>query len=126
MYQIRLKQYSGTVPVTEERWALPETQDEPVPGYQVPESCVHEILSDKFPCSIQYRKFENGEDEHFTIRLEALRDMEMPISVSFQITRENWKRTEYVFMPAAAYNGNRMESKRLPYPPYYAGKAENG
>lgn len=114
MYQIVVKQYDKTFPTSEERWSLTEDCDG------------QEQYLKRIPCKVQYVKKTTENGDCFVICAEALRDMEKPVSVTFRETIENWKRTEYVFMPAAVYNGNRMESKRLPYPPYYAGKTENG
>lgn len=66
---------------------------------------------------------QNGQ---FRIRAEALEDLTFPVSVSLERVEEKWTRNEYVFMPAAVYNGNRMESRKIPYPPYCGEKTETG
>ena len=38
-------------------------------------------------------------------------------SISIDFTFDNWSKNNYVLMPAAAYNGNRFESRRLRYSP---------
>jgi hypothetical protein len=37
------------------------------------------------------------------------------VAVSFEI--DNWSKSNYVLLPAAAYNGNRFESRKIPYSP---------
>ena len=64
--------------------------------------------------------------DRFRIRAEALEDLTFPVSVSLERVEEKWTRNEYVFMPAAVYNGNRMESRKIPYPPYCGEKTETG
>jgi hypothetical protein len=38
-------------------------------------------------------------------------------SISIDFTFDNWSKSNYVLMPAAAYNGNRFESRRIRYSP---------
>ena len=38
-------------------------------------------------------------------------------SVSIDFTFDNWSKANYVLLPAAAYNGNRFESRRIRYSP---------
>jgi len=38
-------------------------------------------------------------------------------SIAFDFTFQNWSKTNYVLMPAATYNGNRYESRRIRYSP---------
>jgi len=38
-------------------------------------------------------------------------------SVSIDFTFDNWSKSNYVLMPASAYNGNRFESRRIRYSP---------
>lgn len=111
MYQISVKQYDGSCPIREEVWKLGEGQEKEFT---------------EIPCRVQYDRSITEEGEHFVIRATATQDMEKPFSVAFEAVVEDWKRTEYVFMPAAAYDGNRMESVRIPYPSYHVGKTENG
>ena len=110
MYQLIIKQYNGTIPVKEERWELQMHQGR----WEMP--LVH------FPCRVRCDRQERGEEEHFNICMEALADMEGPVSLAWKYSHEGWKGTEYVFMPGAVYDGNRMDSERLPYPPYHVGK----
>lgn len=110
MYQLIMKQYNGTIPVKEERRELQMHQGQ----WEMP--LVH------FPCRIRCDRQEREEGEYFHICMEALADMEDSVSLSWQYSHKGWKKTEYVFMPGAVYDGNRMDSERLPYPPYHVGK----
>ena len=38
-------------------------------------------------------------------------------SISIDFTFDNWSKSNYVLMPASAYNGNRFESRRIRYSP---------
>ena len=38
-------------------------------------------------------------------------------SISIDFTFANWSKSNYVLLPAAAYNGNRFESRRIRYSP---------
>lgn len=38
-------------------------------------------------------------------------------SISVDFTFDNWSKSNYVLMPASAYNGNRFESRRIRYSP---------
>ncbi len=38
-------------------------------------------------------------------------------SISIDFTFDNWSKSNYVLMPAATYNGNRFESRRIRYSP---------
>lgn len=111
MYQITVKQYDESCPITEESWKLEEGTEKEFA---------------EIPCKVQYDKKTTKDGEYFVIRATATEDMEQPFSVAFEAVIEDWNRREYVFMPAAVYDGNRMESVRIPYPPYHAQKTENG
>lgn len=112
MYQLIVKQYDGTMPVREECRELPMHQGD----WEMP--LVH------FPCHIRCEWQEREEGNYFKVSLEALEDLKAPISLSWQYSHDKWKGTEYVFMPGAVYDGNRMDSRRLPYPPYHAGEKD--
>lgn len=109
-YQIILKQYKGSIPVKEERW-IPGDTDKGVKNM------------DKFPVRVCF--LEEGD----TLILEAemvgnVGNFYEPVSLSLECKKTDWKKTEYVFFPGAVYDGNRMESKKIPYPPYHTGKTE--
>lgn len=106
-YQIIVKQYKGSVPVKEERWNMENT------GEQIKNL-------EQFPMNLRFT--ERGDS--LIVEAEMLQKFTEPVSVSLEYEKENWKKTEYVFFPAAVYNGNRMESKKIPYPPYHAGKTD--
>lgn len=47
------------------------------------------------------------------------RTLSFPVSVEFSVIIKNWKKENYVFAPAAVYNGNRFTCFPISYPPYY-------
>lgn len=113
-YQVILKQYLGSTPVKEECWKLDADQKE------------QHLEAESFPCGLQCSKREKEGEAHFILRLKMHEQMEEPISIALEYVEESWSGKEYVFMPAAVYDGNRMRSKHLSYPPYYAGSREEG
>lgn len=114
MYRIRLKQYEGSIPVREEVWELSQDCGEVSREFT------------EIPCLVTCNIEKDGDGTIFSMRARALKDMVSPVSLSLEMAKQDWKRENYVFMPAAAYNGNRMESQYLPYPPYSAKKTEKG
>jgi hypothetical protein len=48
------------------------------------------------------------------------------IGVGIQLEFSNWNTERYVLMPAAVYNGNRFESRPIPYPPILTDPADIG
>ena len=52
-------------------------------------------------------------DFEVTCQLES--GISSQTSISFDFTFDNWSKSNYVLMPAAAYNGNRFESRRIRY-----------
>ncbi|MDD3402283.1 MAG: hypothetical protein PHQ72_02845 [Hespellia sp.] len=114
MYQICLKQYNGSTPVKKESWIWEEEKREQIFRFQ------------SFPCQVQCVKQEDCQGEHVSICVEAKEPFDGPISISLEIVEEQWNKNAYVFMPAAVYDGNRMTSKYIPYPPYWAEKTESG
>lgn len=113
-YQIVFKQYDKSTPVLEERWR--------------PDSSKKEQWKylEQFPCRIQCIRCDEGSEQRFLLQTEMIHRLEMPISISLEFIKENWTGSEYVFMPGAVYDGNRMESKRIPYPPFHAGRSKEG
>ena len=59
---------------------------------------------------------------HFTL-IEGQAD---EVNVGLQFVFEDWNAANYVLMPAAVYNGNRFESRRIPYPPILTNPADIG
>lgn len=114
MYQIRLKQYEGSNPFREEVWPIAEEA-----GRQSREFT-------EIPCRVTCHIEKNGMETLCSLAAEALTDMEIPMSLSLERVETEWEKSNYVFFPAAAYDGNRMESRYLPYPPYSAEKNEKG
>lgn len=47
---------------------------------------------------------------------------EVAVGVRFPVTE--WRPDNFVFVPAAVYDGNRFEVKDMPYPPYWYDKSE--
>lgn len=47
-------------------------------------------------------------------------------SVSAHLNFKNWSVANYVLMPAAAYNGNRAESRKIGYPPFLDDPRDTG
>lgn len=111
-YQVIVKQYKGSIPVKEERWELEEGKENEA-----------KTLSN-FPVRIQCRQQREEDSLEILAEAELLETLDEPVSLALEYTRDNWKKTEYVFMPGAVYDGNRMESIKIPYPPYHAGKTD--
>lgn len=106
-YQIIIKQYKGSIPVEEERW-IPRDTDKGVKNM------------DKFPVRMCFQE----EGDTLILEAEMIGSFYEPVSISVEYEKTDWKKTEYVFFPGAVYDGNRMTSKKIPYPPYHAGKTE--
>jgi hypothetical protein len=59
---------------------------------------------------------ENGiVDAEVTFKLISGSETESAVAV--ELNFDNWSKDNYVLMPAAAYNGNRYESRKIPYSP---------
>lgn len=112
MYQITVKAYDGSIPVQTGSWS-------PEAGESVRDM-------EQIPVRVTCTWDRASRTDRFRIRAEALEDLTFPVSVSLERVEEKWTRNEYVFMPAAVYNGNRMESRKIPYPPYCGEKAVFG
>lgn len=127
MYQIRVRQYRGSIPVMEEVWR-PAELEEMGEGEQTAELAYRMKtlpLQIRLTCAREEKQRGNGsagEKRRFRVEAEALEDLEAPVSAALERTEEAWRRENYVFFPAAVYDGNRMESRYLPYPPYCAEK----
>ena len=114
MYQICMRQYHGSIPTVVEVWK---------PGSEAGErSAQLQTIPVKVTCSQK----QEGERREFIICAEALADLEAPASLSLEFEKPDWTGREYVFFPAAVYDGNHMESRKLPYPPYCAEKKADG
>ena len=106
MYQIVLKAYEGSHPIKEVYQRLDMEKE------------VQEYSFEEVPCKVTVTKKADREGVNFDITAEALKEIETPVSVSLELVEEAWKKTEYVFIPGAVYNGNRQESKYIAYPPW--------
>ncbi len=114
MFQIRIKQYKGSIPVMEEVWK-PEKDKE----LQTAELKTAPV---RIACSQSWDEKAGS----YRICAEALEDLKMPVSLALEKNVKKWDKENYVFMPAAVYDGNRMESRYIPYPPYSARRTEDG
>jgi len=66
--------------------------------------------------SSQFKAAENGIiDADFTFKL--LKGSEKESAVAVEIKVSDWAKENFVLMPAAAYNGNRYESRKISYSP---------
>lgn len=113
-YQIILKQYIGSIPLKEERWKPEEGTRESEKNF-----CM-------FPVKVVCRREDQNHLEKMILEAEMLETFEEPISIALEYEKNNWRKTEYVFMPGAVYDGNRMKSIKIPYPPYHAGRTDDG
>ncbi len=52
-----------------------------------------------------------------TLRINITKGQSKHCNVAFECVFDNWSPNNYVLMPAAAYNGNRFESRRIAYSP---------
>ncbi len=53
----------------------------------------------------------------YSVIFRLTKGYENSAAVLVELDFENWSKKNYVLMPAAAYNGNRFESRRIPYSP---------
>ncbi len=94
----------------------------------------HRVLENTFPekiifpefdcrCFLDTHKQETQTDLQFSFQFD--RTLSFPVSVEFSILIEGWDKENYVFAPAAVYNGNRFVCDPIPYPPYHQGKKED-
>lgn len=113
-YQIVLKQFHECTPVFKEQWK---------PDRSIKEQWKN---MDQIPCRIQCIRSDEENEQRFLLCTEMIHASEQPISISLEFIDEEWTGREYVFMPAAVYDGNRLESKRIPYPPFHAGRRSEG
>lgn len=67
-------------------------------------------------CEMSKKKIPDGSS--FSARFSFFRTVGVPLAVGLRMAVSGWKKENYLFLPAAVYNGNRFLSKPLPYPPY--------
>lgn len=113
-YRVVLKQYRNSVPVKTERWELDCTKAR------------QQKKLEKLPCRIQCLQKKKAGETQFILKAELMQQLEEPISLALEYMEEDWSGNEYVFLPAAVYDGNRMTSIKMPYPPYHAGRGDKG
>lgn len=63
--------------------------------------------------------------EERNIKLKILEGKEKSVGVNILFSFENWSEDNFVFCPAALYNGNRFESIALKYPPILTPSMQN-
>ncbi len=64
----------------------------------------------------------DAQDYHFTWTLSKGTASAMVMAVEFPFTQ--WSANNFVFVPAAVYDGNRFDIKSMDYPPYWYNMAE--
>ena len=60
------------------------------------------------------------------VRFELLAGQAREVSLGIELEFSGWREQNYVLMPAAVYNGNRFESRHIPYPPILSDPADMG
>ena len=113
-YQIILKQYNGSIPVKAEYWKPSQ------------ESMEQKWNAQNIPCVLQCTRKRKEKGEQFILKMAMLQQWDEPISLALEYAEENCSGKEYVFLPAAVYDGNRMNSKKIPYPPFHANRTQDG
>lgn len=74
--------------------------------------------------SLEWKEGKTGLEGKLSCRFRE--DCSGPVSIGLEWTEENWEKENYVFAPAAVYNGNRFDRRPLPYPPFYLPEREKG
>ena len=59
----------------------------------------------------------DGNTLEYTVTFRLTNGFEKSAATLIELDFENWSKENYVLLPAAAYNGNRFESRRIPYSP---------
>ena len=59
----------------------------------------------------------DGNTLEYTVMFKLTKGYEKSAATLIELDFENWSKENYVLFPAAAYNGNRFESRRIPYSP---------
>lgn len=73
--------------------------------------------------SLEWKAGKGGLEGTLSCRFDE--DCPRPVSIGLEWVEEDWNRQNYVFAPAAVYDGNRFDSRPLPYPPFHrAGPGE--
>lgn len=109
-YQIIIKQYQDAVSKSKECLNLEEGLQEQI------------IHASECPCRFVVTRKKENACETVSISAELQQEYQVPLSIAISGVKESWKKGNYVFIPGAAYNGNRFLSKNIPYPPYWSGE----
>ena len=65
-----------------------------------------------------YRQVSDSSDAiDVLVTFKLISGQEQQASVAVEMAFDGWNKQNYVLMPAAAYNGNRFTSRRIPYSP---------
>jgi hypothetical protein len=75
-----------------------------------------ETKTGSWEVSITEKQIEAGTKEYKVVFC-LKKGVEISAAAVVELEFENWNRDNYVLMPAAVYNGNRFESRRIPYSP---------
>ncbi len=75
------------------------------------------FLHTKWAYQITSSAVKNEEGFDLSIRFKLLKGKIQQCNAAAEFTFSNWSAGNYVLMPAAAYNGNRFESRRIAYSP---------
>lgn len=71
-----------------------------------------------FPCTVSLTGDRGKEEINGELRFFFSAPAAESASVSLTVELADWRKGNYVFAPAAAYDGNRFTSRPLAYPPY--------
>jgi len=72
----------------------------------------------EFPCEVSVQTNHNDDEISVKLRFCFIQDCVRKCAVAFKVEIDNWSAKNYVFFPAAVYNGNRFRSYKLSYPPF--------
>lgn len=78
----------------------------------------------EYGCRCESHTESRPDGEDISLRFSFARQVGVPLSVGLRAAVSGWKKENYLFLPAAVYDGNRFYSLPLPYPPYYQGSRE--
>lgn len=115
-YQIILKQYQDSTPKSKESFKLEES-------FKLKEGVQEQIINaSDCPCRFFVTRKKENAWEIVSISAQLQQEYQVPLSIAISGVKESWKKENYVFIPGAAYNGNRFLSKNISYPPYWSGE----
>jgi hypothetical protein len=79
----------------------------------------------EWQCTVNYKEVEgynNSTDVDVTIR--PSKETNTPAGMGIEFSFGNWSEKNYVFVPAAAYNGNRFKTIRMNWPTVVEDKSD--